>query len=61
MLQVYTPDYLGELDTLVARAMQKNFYARYVCHVGKNTDIIVGATLADARIGDILLVRKSKK
>ena len=61
MLQVYTPDYLGELDTLVARAMQKNFYVRYVCHIGKNTDIIIGSTLADAIIGDIPLVRKNNR
>ncbi len=48
MLHIYTPDYIADLDKLIAKTLKQNFYARSVCHIGDNTDIIVGSKLTDA-------------
>ena len=56
-LKVYTPEYILNLDKTLAKKLKKNFYARYVCHIGDNTDIIAGSYKSAARISNVLILR----
>lgn len=59
LLTIYTPDYLIGIDKLITKKLQKNFYARYICNVWKNIDIIAGDYSSQSRLSTILLLRKN--
>lgn len=59
LLTIYTPKYLTEIDKLITKKIKKNFFARYVCNIWKNIDIIAGDYSSQSKLSRILLVRKN--
>lgn len=60
-LEIYTPEYIISLDKIITKTLKKNFYARYICHIDTDTDIIAGGYTSDARESKILILRRNNK
>lgn len=46
------------LDKVVAKGLRKTFYARSVCHIGPDMDILTVVTNPDPRMAKEIIIRK---